>query len=939
MNILRLPSLMARVLVLLATLSVAPARAEDIDIFSGVNVTADLPNVILVLDNSANWSSNLPVADCYYKDNGVVTSDGPKFANPSKEQGKKVAVQKCALYNVIDALPTKSNGDALFNIAIMLLNESPASNAGGYPRKAFTALSAANKASVKALIKSLAIDADKGNSASFAKALYEAYLYYAAAAPYKGTAGTKWDTAAVSNNAYVSPSRASCARNFVILIANGSPESAENNDALALLTARGANTTPITYPSGFVSSSDQANWADEMARFMAGQDVSSKDDVQNITTYTIAITGASSDGLYPNFVTGIAKAGGGDAFQASTVEELMQALNDIFNQIQSVNSVFSSASLPVSLSVRGSYLNQVYLGVFRPDGNGLPRWRGNLKHYKFNYDPVTDSLALYDSAGNAAISAATGFISPTAISYWTQPSSFWVNEPMGTPPTGSDSPDGPVVEKGGIAQGLRTTFASSQASRKLYTCVGCSAALTDLTQPAQAFESGNSAITASLLNVESEQRTDLINWIRGADNRVGDERGPGGSTTIRPSVHGDVLHARPLALNFGSSGVVVFYGSNDGTLRAIGGETSGLQAGQELWGFIPEEHFGKFKRLRSNSPEVRLSSTPASVEDARPRDYFVDGPLSAYQKFSGGGVEAAYLYVGMRRGGRVLYALDVSNPAAPKFRWKKDPSSLAWSSGGHAYALGQTWSDPKVALVQVAGVNTPVIIMGAGYDAAAEDTSTPGTTTMGNAVLVLNANTGALLKAFPTARSVPADVSLIDSDKDGLVDRIYAVDIGGNVYRIDLGTAGDSSVATWSSYLLAELGNGRARKFFFAPGCRGARRLFRHSAGLWRPGKAAEHHRGGNRQLLHRIRRSRGAGSAQHHARRRHTGQPGARGCRRRHDCGLLHPHGRERENRQRAPDRGRVHLLWHQCPPAAQRQLLQRQPGRRQGICRPRVL
>ena len=214
----------------LAALLASPfAHTEDIDIFAGINATSDLPNVILILDNSANWSTNLPVPDCFYNEGGVASSVGPKGSNPNKEQGKKVAIQKCALYNVIDTLPVKPDGSALFNIAIMLLNESPASNAGGYPRLAFTKLDTPNKAALKVVIKGLAIDADKGNNASFAKALYESYLYYAAAAPYKGNAGTKWDSAAFDSGRYKSPATASCGRNFVILIANGSPESSENN--------------------------------------------------------------------------------------------------------------------------------------------------------------------------------------------------------------------------------------------------------------------------------------------------------------------------------------------------------------------------------------------------------------------------------------------------------------------------------------------------------------------------------------------------------------------------------------------------------------------------------------------------------------------------------------------------------------------------------------
>ena len=50
----------------------------------------------------------------------------------------------------------------------------------------------------------------------------------------------------------------------------------------------------------------------------------------------------------------------------------------VFNEIQAVNSVFAAASLPVSVNARGTYLNQVYMGMFRPDADGHPRWRGNL---------------------------------------------------------------------------------------------------------------------------------------------------------------------------------------------------------------------------------------------------------------------------------------------------------------------------------------------------------------------------------------------------------------------------------------------------------------------------------------------------------------------------------------------------------------------------------
>jgi len=212
-----------------------PAAAEDIDIYSGVS-NNDLPNVLLVLDSSANWSSNISVAPCYYRENKVVTvGDGPSA------QSKKMGIEQCALYNLIDALPVKDTGgpgnDAKFKVGLMLLNESP--HDGAYPRIAFTDVTTNNKAALKRKIRELDINADKGTNASFAKAMYEAYLYFKGQTPYHGTLGTEWDPGAVSGGRYVSTSTGSCARNYVIFIANGSPQPFEDNDALALLANAG----------------------------------------------------------------------------------------------------------------------------------------------------------------------------------------------------------------------------------------------------------------------------------------------------------------------------------------------------------------------------------------------------------------------------------------------------------------------------------------------------------------------------------------------------------------------------------------------------------------------------------------------------------------------------------------------------------------------------
>ncbi|PUA97751.1 MULTISPECIES: pilus assembly protein [unclassified Acidovorax] len=789
-----------------AALVALPALAQyssDIDIYSGTG-SGSTSNVLFVLDSSANWNASLKHT-CVY-------SDGT--GAPSKGQTKG-GMEQCAIYNAIEGLQPNADGSAPFNIGFMIFNETNV-DTGARVIKALTPLTSAGKTELKNFLKTL--DQNQSPSpTSYALAMHEAYLYFSQKTPFSGQrAGTlPYDPNAFSGGKYVLPAGSDCGRNYLIIIANGPPQGDQmSNDVMkAMLATAGGSVAPITYAAGTVDPKDAANWTDEYARFVNGVDRTAVADGAYATTHTIAVTGAPSDkATYPEIFRGIAKVGGGDFYTASNSTALSIALGEVFSQLQAANSVFSSASLPVSANARGSYLNQIFMGMFRPDGDAKPRWRGNLKQYKFTYDPTTDSIALADANGDGAISSATGFIKPSAVSYWTAPSSFWVNQPLGTPPNvadkTSDSPDGDIVEKGGIAQQIRTTYATSQSARKLYTCIGCSTNTNLATNTSTQFTTANSSSMAGI-STDSTQRDLIINWVRGTDN-AGDEKGPGGTTTIRPSAHGDVLHSRPAVVNYGtdaSPNIVVFYGSNDGTLRAVNGNQSGTGAGQELWGFIPQEHFGKLQRLRNNSPEVRLSTTTVLSSATNPpttRDYFVDGPISVYQTSS-----KVYLYFAMRRGGRFLYALDVTDPAQPKFLWKKANTDTGFGS------LGQTWSEPRIAKIK--GSTDPVIVMGAGYDASAEDVTPVGTTSMGNAILVLNALTGDKIAQFNTDRSVPADVTLVDSDSDGYIDRAYAVDLGGNIYRIDFETSTSTAISEWGIYKLAALKGSGTRKFFYAP--------------------------------------------------------------------------------------------------------------------------
>src|SRR5205814_10325317 len=72
-----------------------------------------------------------------------------------------------------------------------------------------------------------------------------------------------------------------------------------------------------------------------------------------------------------------------------------------------------------------------------------------------------------------------------------------------------------------------------------------------------------------------------------------------------------------------------------------------------------------------------------------------------------------------------------------------------------------------------------------------------------------------------------SDVTLVnrDFDTNGLIDRMYAADLGGNIWRVDLEVAGYGAAAntigpgTWQVTMFASLGGSGAtkRKFFFPP--------------------------------------------------------------------------------------------------------------------------
>jgi type IV pilus assembly protein PilY1 len=795
------------------------SRAEDIDLFLGTPSTAaDVPNVLFIVDNTANWNQ--------------------AFQN-----------EMTALAHTFANLPENADGSPKFNIGIMLATETGAPNSnvsGAYLRAAIRPMNAANKARYAALILSLDKLADKGNGGYSALNMAEAYRYFTSGAPYAGNNKVKADyfgnvagtaqsravyqlpgnaLASVSATRYTGPADSGCSKYFIIYISNGPNQESSSVDAEAnlMLANAGGSTTMI----GLSPTGSQANPSDEWARFM-------RTSALQVSTYTIDVD-APTSGQGPGWsalLRSMATVSGGKytAVSSNTGNEIADAVGKALSEIQAVNSVFASVSLPLSVNSQGTYLNQVYVGLFRPDASAYPLWNGNLKQYKLGH--VDAELKLEDANGTPAINSQTGFITECARSFWTPSTtdSYWAFKPQGDciPGTGlagdlylkSNFPDGNVVEKG--AQGYTRRATTARTLKTCSTSFASCSALTD-------FSTSNGAITTASLGASSTaERNILINWARGLDTN--DENHNSSTTSeMRPSVHGDVVHSRPVALDFGTADdpkVVVFYGGNDGVFRAINGNREDsigtAAAGSELWAFMPPEFYPHIKRLRENT--VQISFPNIAAAGALPKPYGIDGAITAYKSGAN-----AWIYAAMRRGGRALYAFNVpgSDPANITLKWKIGCPQNFTAAGTVSDAdctagftgIGQTWSSPKS--LTAAGHAGPLLIMGGGYDPC-EDASPPSCTaaSKGNKVYVLDADSGAIRRTFTTLRPVAADIAIAPDLTTGEALYAYVVDLGGNVYRINIGSA---APAAWTMTQIASLGCSTPgtcalnRKFMFAP--------------------------------------------------------------------------------------------------------------------------
>ncbi|QDL54234.1 pilus assembly protein [Rhodoferax aquaticus] len=269
-------------------------------------------------------------------------------------------------------------------------------------------------------------------------------------------------------------------------------------------------------------------------------------------------------------------------------------------------------------------------------------------------------------------------------------------------------------------------------------------------------------MVAEILGSERE----IVDYFRGV--RTNEIKNGGRLRDRSDTVLGDIIHSSPIYLKDTDT---IFVGSNAGMLHAFN-----AQDGVEQFAHIPQSSLVKLKKL----------SSPFYTHD-----YYVDGEIEITSRGANTGGNN-YLFATLGRGGKGLFALDVTSTAAfdaTKHLWEYTPaaSSAASTDLDLGFMLG------RPALVKMNNGKSAVIV-GNGYNS-----------TSGLAVLyffMLDVN-GAITEVKKISTKAANDNGLstpgmVDTNGDGLVDLIYAGDLKGNLWKFDVSSE-DSSKWTISN--------------------------------------------------------------------------------------------------------------------------------------------
>lgn len=288
--------------------------------------------------------------------------------------------------------------------------------------------------------------------------------------------------------------------------------------------------------------------------------------------------------------------------------------------------------------------------------------------------------------------------------------------------------------------------------------------------------------------------TDVAAYLKGDDSK--ELKNEGGTFRNRTVLLGDIAYSAPVFVEGKVPATTteddiddtVYVGANDGMLHAFDAED-----GSERFAYVPGGlDFAKLAKL----------SDPDYVHA-----FFVDGPIvvsTREQTRTTTDTTGKNILVGtLGRGGKGLYALDVTDPANPTVLWDNTWSdalgtgssvdalgtglgtSKGWLAGDKA-VMGHIISSPFITKLNNGEL---AVITGNGLHLTdATSQVTIGETDQA-ALFVINLTTGALIRRIelpvPSTNNSLSAPRGWDGDRDGDVDYVYAGDTSGNLWKFD----------------------------------------------------------------------------------------------------------------------------------------------------------
>ena len=696
------------------------------------------------------------------------------------------------------------------NLGLMRFNaQSGGGSSGGYVAAAVKDIDV-GRADVITAVNGYSAD----SWTPLSETLWEAYQYYSGGAVDFGTKSVADSRSSTNTSNYQSPIIGQCQNNYIVYLTDGLATSDTEANGEDNGGPKGSGKSRIESKVGIcagpqindpkLGATNDGLCFDDFAKYLHNNDVlGTMDDTQTITTYTI---GFGTDNSTKDALSAVATAGGGGYYTADNSGKLEEVLTSIASDALNVSTTFTTASVGVSAFNRTQTRNELYFALFSP--KDTVRWDGNLKKYKLAVDKSDTKnpklIITGQDTASSAVDASTGRFVKGARSFW------------------STDADGNEVTAGGAANKL-----PAPGARKIYTFLGNNPK--GVTADGGMTELKNSTtVTSAMLGTTTGTPTyqQLIDFAYAKDVKR----------------MGDPLHSEPAVVTYdkktdGTPIDVAYVATNDGYLHAI---DTADGSGVEKWSFIPRELLTRLRTLYNN---------PATPN----RTYGLDGDVRVLRldKNDDGIIDPnddrVWLFVGMRRGGRYLYALDVTRPDDPKMLWidgYDDPDNLKYTT---LPGLGETWSAPVITRAEISGATQNnqklVLIFGGGYDPNQEGYKQTDDT-IGNRIFMVDAKTGELLwyaapdntgvgatdsKRLTIAdmkNSIPSRVTVLDTNGDLFADRMYVGDMGGRVLRFDIFNKNDAKTLVTGG-VFAELGQGHVpvqdakmvdtRRFYNAP--------------------------------------------------------------------------------------------------------------------------